>query len=204
MPRVRSAKAHEQVLDAAQVLFSERGIDGASMDAIAEASGVSKATIYKHWPDKDALCSEVVYRLKSKVPSFDTGDVRADLKSFLRWETVTQKSEQVLRLVQHLQAYAMKNPDFALALRSRVMEPAIDRITEIIRRGIRDGALRNDLKIELGVAMILGPIMYRHFVNLMNKNVPEEFEESIVDAFWRAYAADPASERYNAPLRAKR
>ena len=37
-------------------LFSERGIDATSMDAIAETSGVSKATIYKHWQDKDALC----------------------------------------------------------------------------------------------------------------------------------------------------
>jgi AcrR family transcriptional regulator len=32
-------------------LFGERGIDAASMDAIAEKSGVSKATIYKHWQD---------------------------------------------------------------------------------------------------------------------------------------------------------
>jgi len=33
-------------VDAAVLLFSERGIDATSMDAIAEASGVSKATIY--------------------------------------------------------------------------------------------------------------------------------------------------------------
>ena len=83
MPRVRSARAHEQVLSAAQELFSERGIDGASMDAIAEASGVSKATIYKHWPDKDALCLEVLYRLKNQIPIFETDDLRADLTALL-------------------------------------------------------------------------------------------------------------------------
>ena len=49
MPRVRSARAHEQVLIAAQELFSERGIDGASMDAIAATSGVSKRTLYNHF-----------------------------------------------------------------------------------------------------------------------------------------------------------
>ena len=48
MPRTRSADAHRKVLDAALELFAERGIDATSMDAIAEASGVSKATIYKH------------------------------------------------------------------------------------------------------------------------------------------------------------
>ena len=51
MARPRSVKAHKQVLDAAVQLFSERGIDATSMDAIAELSGVSKATIYMHWQD---------------------------------------------------------------------------------------------------------------------------------------------------------
>ena len=40
--------------------MAERGVEGSSMDAIAEASGVSKATIYKHWADKDALLLEMV------------------------------------------------------------------------------------------------------------------------------------------------
>ena len=37
--RPRSRKAHNKVLDAAIELFAVRGIDGTSMDAIAEASG---------------------------------------------------------------------------------------------------------------------------------------------------------------------
>ena len=59
-------------------LFAERGIDATSMDAIAEASGVSKATIYKHWPDKDALCLEVMgylHGLDEEPPVFDSGEL---------------------------------------------------------------------------------------------------------------------------------
>ena len=63
MGRPRSALAHKKVLNAAVELFSERGIDATSMDAIAETAGVSKATIYKHWPDKDSLCLEVMGNL---------------------------------------------------------------------------------------------------------------------------------------------
>ena len=40
--------------------MAERGIESTSMDAIAEASGVSKATIYNHWADKEALLLEVM------------------------------------------------------------------------------------------------------------------------------------------------
>ena len=73
-------------MDAAVQLFSERGIDSTSMDAIAEASGVSKATIYKHWQDKDALCMEVMgylHGLDEEPPVFDSGDLRADLIALL-------------------------------------------------------------------------------------------------------------------------
>ena len=55
MTRGLSERAHQKVLEAATELFAQRGIDGTSLDAIAAASGVSKATIYKHWMDKEAL-----------------------------------------------------------------------------------------------------------------------------------------------------
>ena len=45
MVRRRSPRVHERVLEAALALFAERGMVGTSMDAIAEASSVSKATI---------------------------------------------------------------------------------------------------------------------------------------------------------------
>ena len=60
MARTPSASAHEKVLEAAIQLIGERGIEGTSMDAIAQVSGVSKATVYKHWKDKETLCIDVI------------------------------------------------------------------------------------------------------------------------------------------------
>ena len=82
MVRRRSPRVHERVLEAALALFAERGMVGTSMDAIAEASSVSKATIYNHWADKDALCLEALgrlYGLDETPPNFDTGSLREDL-----------------------------------------------------------------------------------------------------------------------------
>src|SRR5437667_10005990 len=193
MPRIRSARAHEQVLIAAQELFSERGIDGASMDAIAETSGVSKATIYKHWPDKDALCLEVLHRLKSQIPVFETSDLRADLTSLLNYEIREQKSEAHAGHMQHLHAYAAKNHGFAIALRARVMEPPVNRITELLKRGLRDGSLRSDLEISVGVALLLGPMMYRYVMAVIGKPEPQNLAEHVVEAFWRAYGVAPTT-----------
>src|ERR1700710_1853744 len=94
MARPRSAQAHTKVLNAAVELFSERGIDATSMDAIAETSGVSKATIYKHWPDKDNLCLEVLsylHGLDEEPPVFNSGDYRADLIAQLQYQPAADR-----------------------------------------------------------------------------------------------------------------
>ena len=48
------------VLKAALRLFLEQGFGATSMDAIARRSGVSKATVYNHWNDKEALLLEML------------------------------------------------------------------------------------------------------------------------------------------------
>ena len=49
----------EQVLAGAHVVFMAEGYEGANVDAIAKAAGVSKATLYSYFPDKRALFAAV-------------------------------------------------------------------------------------------------------------------------------------------------
>ena len=44
-----------RLLDIATTLFMERGIDGTFIDAVAEAAGVSKPTVYARYQDKRNL-----------------------------------------------------------------------------------------------------------------------------------------------------
>lgn len=48
------------ILEAAKQMFTQGGFDGASMDQIAAAAGVSKLTVYSHYGDKEALFVAVV------------------------------------------------------------------------------------------------------------------------------------------------
>ncbi len=59
IPESRSAKA-EAIEKAAYRLFQERGYGHVSMDEIAKAAGVSKATIYSHFPDKAELFASLM------------------------------------------------------------------------------------------------------------------------------------------------
>lgn len=58
--RPRDAEKDRAIIRAAQRLFLERGFDGASVDAIAEAAGVAKATVYARFADKEALLRDAI------------------------------------------------------------------------------------------------------------------------------------------------
>jgi TetR/AcrR family transcriptional repressor of mexJK operon len=60
--RPKDLEKREAIIDAAQTLFSERGIEGVSIEAIAAASGVSKVTVYNHFPDKAAIFRTMILR----------------------------------------------------------------------------------------------------------------------------------------------
>lgn len=58
-PRVKKGRKFEQVLEGAREVFMTDGFEGASVDTIARAAGVSKATLYAYFPDKRLLFMEV-------------------------------------------------------------------------------------------------------------------------------------------------
>src|SRR5689334_556113 len=125
MARPRSAQAHAAVLDAAARLFAEQGIETTSMDAIADAAGVSKATIYKHWPDKLALCLEVMTYLQPSdrlPPLVPTGDTRKDIVSFLERAPRGPRNDLKARVMPHLWAYAVRTPGFSPAWRMQMID----------------------------------------------------------------------------------
>lgn len=191
MARPRSIQAHQKVLEAAAELFAEQGIYATSMDAIAEASGVSKATIYKHWPDKDALCLEVlsyVHGLDEKPPVFDSGNFRADMIAQLRYQPAADRKAMKDKIWPHLMAYSARNRAFGDAWRGRVLEPARIGLAALIKRGEKLGALRPGIDSEVGIALLLGPMMYRHiFAHRLGQNAPKDLEVHVADAFLSAF-----------------
>ncbi len=49
------SEVREAILDAAWALVSERGLLSVTMSQIAEASGIGRATLYKYFPDVEAI-----------------------------------------------------------------------------------------------------------------------------------------------------
>jgi AcrR family transcriptional regulator len=166
MARTRSTDAHNRVLEAALELFVERGIEPTTMDALAAASGVSKATIYKHWPEgKEPLLMELmllVVGLDGTVVEEDSGDLYTDLVRVLNDKPRHERPEDKERLMPQMVAYSATHRAFGDAWRSRVMERPRQRLGRILTDAMRDGRLPAGLDIDVCFALLLGPIMYRH------------------------------------------
>ena len=188
MARTRSASAHQKVLDAALALVAERGVDATSMDASAGKSGVSKATIYKHWADKDALLLDMMaeaHGVRTR-PEFDSGNTRADMVAVLSYRPPENAGIRE-RIMPHLMAYSASNPEFGKAWRNMVMEPPRHELKRLMKFGIEKSELSPNLDLDLALALLLGPITYWHVFLRRTSEDPKGLAEGIVDAFWRAF-----------------
>jgi AcrR family transcriptional regulator len=193
MARVRSKKAHDRVLRAALGIFAERGIDATSMDAIAQSSGVSKATIYNHWANKEALLMDVmlmVNGLDRDPEDFDSGDLCSDLASVLSRKPPDEFDAVRERMMPAMMAYSAVHREFGQAWRHRVMEPPRACLRRILRRGMKRSLLPAALDVEAAMALLLGPLLYGNIFHKESAKLPFDFGRLAAESFWRAFRVE--------------
>lgn len=80
--RPRSAEIERAVLEAAYALMATKGLAAATIDAVARRSSVSKMTVYKWWPSREALLIDAFLRkAASLLPLSKDGDAVALLRA---------------------------------------------------------------------------------------------------------------------------
>jgi AcrR family transcriptional regulator len=96
----------EEILGAAADLFARRGYHGVSIDDIGAAVGMSGPGLYRHFPGKEAVLSEMLLRISQQL--LDEGSRRAvaapdatsALDALLRWHIDFALSQPSLITVQ--------------------------------------------------------------------------------------------------------
>lgn len=95
-PARLTERKRQAILEAAIAEFRSQGFDATSMDRVAASAGVSKRTVYNHFPSKDALFAEILRRLWQR--SADMLSVPYRPEQPLR-EQLLQLLQQKLRLL---------------------------------------------------------------------------------------------------------
>jgi AcrR family transcriptional regulator len=144
--------------DVAFGLFAARGFDATSMDEIAKAAGITKASIYHHVPGKEALLARGLQRALDALfgvleePGATTGSARSRLRRIVA--RVAEVTMQMLPEVSVLFRVRGNSKTEKHAMERRRAFDAV--VTELVRAAQRDGEIRPDIDAALMTRLVFG------------------------------------------------
>jgi AcrR family transcriptional regulator len=141
----RAEKKRAQILDGARVVFLAEGFDGASMEAIAHAAGVSKGTLYTYFKGKDELFTSLVsnYRNRSFDESFrslnSASGLRESLETLARNYLNMVREPENLALLRVVVGASAKFPKLGRAFYETGMQPPVERLAQYLEDNASPG-----------------------------------------------------------------
>ncbi len=191
--RPRSEASRGAIIAATNQLLRTIGLNRMSIEAVAEASGVGKTTIYRWWPSKGTLALDAYLEdMRDKVVVPDTGDGGEDLRRHTRAVIGFYAGEEG-RIFAQFMAEAQSDPRLAEAFRERFLTQRRAAVKTIWQRGVARGDFRSDVDPDVAMDMIFAPIVYR----LLAGHAPlvKSLADGLVDAALRGLAVGPARHR---------
>jgi AcrR family transcriptional regulator len=176
--RPRDPALDAAILEAAADLFVEHGYAGISIEGVAAAAGVGKATIYRRFDDKAQLVVAAVRdgaHIVDELP--DTGDLRADLRAMLGSLFDRLRGPQG-RLLVTFAAERARHPDLAAEFDRAV----VGRKRVHVRRLLEAAAERGELPpgADLELMAEAGPALLWHHA-LHGLGFPDDLLDRIID-----------------------
>ena len=149
----QSVRKRRVVIEAATGVFLDKGYDSTTMDDVAARAGVSKATVYKHFVDKEQLFATIVAATTNQVDSLvtelaaklaNTRDVELDLADLARQFLATLMQPRVLQLRRLVIANADRFPDVARMWYAQGFERVLAALATCFEGLADDGKLNMD------------------------------------------------------------
>ena len=191
-----------RILVAAESLFAERGFDAASMSAIAERAGVSKANVFHHFSSKNELYQSVLRNAISGITrqlkrmANDTGAVSVSLGQFAHSHlSGILEHDRFARLM--LREILSDMPKERLKVSQQVFGENFTELVTILRRGQECGELRADMDPAMVAIMLVGADVFffqannvfRHFPEVNFADDPALYSRKAVDILLRGILA---------------
>jgi AcrR family transcriptional regulator len=159
--RQRSVEAETSILKAMLYLLERKPLRQVTTDAIARRAGVSKATIYKWWPNKSLVALDAYLGgMTERVELPDTGSAELDFTVQLKSVTNFYKSP-LGRLFCQFIAEGQSDPGFLALFRERFLYARRDAARVMWRRGVDRGEIRKEIDSEIVLDVIYGPMIFR-------------------------------------------
>ncbi len=176
-PDKRIERSKTKVLAETYRQLTRCGIGGVSIDEVSRISGISKATIYRHWPSRSALLIDACSRLGGPQEAPNTGSLRGDLRALLTHLADQLQTANWSSVYPSIIDAAERDAEIAAmqgALHRAFMAPfhtVIERART--RREIHSDRVGTDL-----VATLVGPLFYRRWFS--KEKIDKRFVEALI------------------------
>jgi AcrR family transcriptional regulator len=158
--RPRNPEIDSVVLDTTRQLLGEAGFAATTVQEISRRSGVHPPAIYRRWPSRIALIEDAAFSGLTEIAIEPTGDLRTDLRRFLRaYERSLATPAARAAMPGLLAAYQHEVPPPAAHWRHLSVRP---QFSEILRAAPAD--VDPDLDVDELFDLVEGAILARVIV----------------------------------------
>ncbi len=170
--------------------LSEGGIGGVSVDAISRHSGVSKTTIYRHWPSRSALLLDACASFGAPPVVPDTGSLRDDLRTLLMGLAGALDGTAWSKAYPSILDAAERDPDIG-AVQGQLHRSFMAPFEKVIERARANGdpSLPGRPTGDI-VASLVGPLFFRRW--FAREPIDARFAAAVVDAAMAPQDEGPA------------
>lgn len=129
-------------------IVSERGLNAATLDDIAERAGLSRSGLQWHYRNKDELITDVARSIPAllsiarAVAQPVAGDVDCGTQLWHATEAMLQEAALIRRVVPFLLLEVTQHADVAHLISTHTFGPLLRRLTELFEQHTRVGELR--------------------------------------------------------------
>ncbi|MGO1056110.1 TetR/AcrR family transcriptional regulator [Crossiella sp. CA198] len=164
--RPRAPETDAAILRAALELFVERGVEGASIEAIARQAGVGKLTVYRRWAGKEELIAAAIETSRAGIPEPTAADF-ADLpvpelvRGLLPSAAAALTDPHFHGLIAQVYGSSRTHPTIMATYWEHYVLPRRRATRLLLERAQREGLLAPEADLEVLMDMMVGAVMYR-------------------------------------------
>jgi AcrR family transcriptional regulator len=159
--RPRSELADRAILRAALKVFIERGIEGATIEQIADAARVARTTLYRRWSSKEALIAQAIAAARGAAESQTLNRVKLSKspEPLIDALAATFTSPDYKKLAARLIGSVPNNPELMAVYWRDYLLPRRRMV-----RGLLEGVVRAKREPEIILDLISGAVIHHLFV----------------------------------------
>ena len=196
--RQSTSVRRRQIIDAARDLITSEGMESVTIDAIAEAVGVTEGTIYRHFQSKREILSLLIDDIEESLmgtlrrrPRGWMSPARENLERILEAHLSDVEGRGAVSFIIISEATGFDG----IGLQSRValmLTHYLEFLQEVLEDGKREGSIRPDVDVQAAATAFLGLVQSTATLWALNSYLPRLAERRA--EMWRIFMGGVAAQ----------